>query len=137
MKLAKKIPINIENRLLFQNKTPEKSSVESFNTKEKQNLNNVREVVKESYSQRLEMMRDIDQKINPIKAELDIFQKKVEEARKKLAESKGDKTQIEFTIMGEKIIIKIESNGSYQEYHNNEPINFIEWAISKKAKDVQ
>ncbi len=126
-----------ENRLIFQNKSPDQSTVDDFNKKEQQNLNNVREVVKESYTQRLEMMRDIDQKINPIKAELDIFQKKVEEARKKIAGTKEANTQIEFQIMGENIVIKMESNGSYQEYHNEEPINFIEWAIGKKAKDAQ
>ena len=120
---------NSQKRLVYQ----QKSSNENISQKTDDNLAKVSETVKESYGARLELKRDLDDLLQPIAKERELYSKLVEELKKQLALNPSQKeVQGSFDCLGEKVTVTMSANGEYQEFVNQKPINFLSWAIETK-----
>lgn len=124
----------LTNRLIYRDQRS--SNIESFSHKEQDNLEGISETVKESYLKRLEMMKDIDKKVSTIDAERQQYLQAIKEALADLAKANGQPVKKEFQCLGETIQIVMTSDGEYQEFLHDQPINFLEWAIDQKNNQI-
>jgi|GEM_PF-6932138 len=119
---------NRENRLVSRHQ----SSMENFSQKEANNLNSINDAVKESYSNRLDLMKNLNQKLNLISSEQKQHQEILAQMQKELSQSNGQPLRREFNCLNETIVIEMSPNGEYQEALNGKPLNFLQWAIQTK-----
>lgn len=119
---------NKENRLVFQQHSP----MENFSQKEEHNLKGVTDTVKESYSQRLGLMKNLENQLSIISSEQKQHQEILAQMKSELAQSNGKPLSHEFNCLNQTIVIKMNPNGEYEESLNGEPLNFLQWAIQTK-----
>ena len=121
-----------ENRLIFQHQSP----IEDFSQKEEPNLKNVTDnltdTVKESYSKRLGLMKDLENQLSNISSEQKQHQELLAQMQLDLSKNNDQPLHREFTCLGQTIEIIMNPNGEYQEYLNGKDLNFLQWAIQTK-----
>ena len=119
---------NRENRPIFQQHSP----MENFSQKEENNIKGVTDAVKESYSERLGLMKTLENQLSSISSEQKQHQEILAQMQLDLSKSNGQPLHREFTCFDQTIEIIMNPNGEYQEYLNRKPLNFLQWAIQTK-----
>lgn len=123
-------------RLVFQSAEKPHGEVENFTRKEQITLNRIGEQVEESGQQRLNIMKDLNQRLSPIQEENRNFQTFLEEMNSQLHSQGLSQLTKTFYCLGEDIEITMQANGQYEAKNNQQLIEFLPWALQKKQKNL-
>jgi hypothetical protein len=124
------------NRLVFAvNSGPEKPSGGSSSAGKPETLEKLSSAIEQSYREQLLMMQDLDKKVLPVKEQIDHHNRIIQEMRGHFSRYPQllELFRIE-GVSGEDIITLMTSDGTYQEYLQEKPINFLQWLIDKSKQ---
>lgn len=121
------------SKLVFENMpAPEKPGETG-----KETLDQLSKTIETSYKEQLLMMRDVNEKLSPVAKEQARHSQTISEMneeRAKLNYSQDITREAEF--YGQTVRIDMNKDGSFQEYIDGKPIDFLNWLLSQqKSKD--
>lgn len=122
------------SKLIFENMpSPEKPGENGQKT-----LDQLSKTIENSYKEQLLMMKDVNDKLSPVAKEQAKHSKLIAEMNEERAKHNYTQDIVrEAEFFGQTVRIEMTKDGSFQEFLNNEPIDFLNWLLSKqKSKDA-
>ncbi len=123
-------------RLVFQSQEKPHQEVKNFIIKEKKTLKRAGDKVNESGQQRLNLIKNLNQRLAPIQEENHNFQKFLKQMNDQMHSQGLSQLTQTFHCLGEDIEITMQANNQYEAKNNQQLIDFLPWALQKKQQNL-
>lgn len=120
-------------RLIYQNQfdSPSVNAAQKVDSSD-ENLRRIADTAKVSVEARLDIMKGVSEKISPIATERQQYLTAVDQAVHQLNNNPGQTVSVEFHCLDKVIQIVMSPDGVYEEFCDNQPINFLTWIQEQK-----